>query len=384
MIFISRVVGRLAQYAGVIVRWLILTAIFFVACEYIARTVLSLTGKKNRSSFYSIEESSAYKSFPWKRDFLKEMSRHFRAMGTAKAYDAYSLWKEFPAVGEYFNVTAEGYRNTLQPETAQGGPAVQVYVFGGSTLFGAQVPDRYTIPSFLAHKLQSCSGKRSFSVSNYGIDGFVSEQEMNLLLKLLSKGRAPKIVIFYDGANDIFNKVLAGVPHTFYEKFQGAVNRKAQFRETLLAFAQRLTLVQLLSPSSKNLGIPDVMVLQERAAEMAQHYAWLTRTVSAIIGDQTSGRAYFMWQPTITSTGKVLSEEEERIKNELPPATKAAFEQGDRAVSELIGNHQGRLFDLRGSLDGIKEGVFLDFCHVSPIANERIAEQMARSICDEE
>ena len=52
---------------------------------------------------------------------------------------------------------------------------------------------------------QNDKAGRSVCVRNYGETGWVSTQELiKLMLELKRTGRKPDLVIFYDGANDVY------------------------------------------------------------------------------------------------------------------------------------------------------------------------------------
>lgn len=76
-----------------------------------------------------------------------------------------------------------------------------IYVFGGSTIFNNEVPNHYTVSSFLQRLVNDNSSKR-YKVENYGATTVVSSQELERL-KLIQLQRGD-IVIFFDGGNDSF------------------------------------------------------------------------------------------------------------------------------------------------------------------------------------
>lgn len=68
-------------------------------------------------------------------------------------------------------------------------------------MYGTAVPDWGTIPFYLSRDLNAGS-KDCVFVSNFGVEGYVTDQEVILLTELLKAGEHPDIVIFYDGVND--------------------------------------------------------------------------------------------------------------------------------------------------------------------------------------
>ena len=74
----------------------------------------------------------------------------------------------------------------------------KVYLFGGSTIQNHEVPNKYTIASFLQRNLNTKGS--NIKVNNRGFTTVVTSQQNQFLKKIsLKKG---DIVVYYDGAND--------------------------------------------------------------------------------------------------------------------------------------------------------------------------------------
>ena len=82
-------------------------------------------------------------------------------------------------------------------------------MFGGSTLFGQEVPDHLTIASYLQGMLNE-KGMR-WSVINRGVPAMNVLQQTKILEQLnIPRG---SIVVYYDGVNDIYYNVFSGFRH---------------------------------------------------------------------------------------------------------------------------------------------------------------------------
>ena len=117
---------------------------------------------------------------------------------------------------------AEGERKTIQME------GKKVWIFGGSAVWGTGVEWDETIPSYLA--------KYGYDVINYGEAGYVSTQEVILLMQELKKGIIPDIVVFYDGFNDTFSAYqqgIAGLPMNEFNRVEEFNLSKKWFGEYL-------------------------------------------------------------------------------------------------------------------------------------------------------
>ena len=99
--------------------------------------------------------------------------------------------------------------------------------FGGSTLQGAYQRDDFTIPSDVAKV--AYSNHIAIHVTNYGQQGYAAWQELELLEELLTTGYRPKVVVFYDGINDLYAQANSGTSATptyiGADKFRQAASR---------------------------------------------------------------------------------------------------------------------------------------------------------------
>jgi len=306
------------------------------------------------------EAMEAYSYFDWRQAYFADARR--AGFGYAYEYEPFSLWKHKSFASQTFNVE-DGYRVTWKPEPAE--TTFTVYAFGGSTLFGAEGPDEHTIPSYLAKKLNCV-------VRSYAVSGFTSDNEVHLLVRLLRDGHRPDAVVFYDGVNDVHYKAYLGVPHYLYENFHrlGAVGA----RDLLDRVAGRSRLLSLLrGRRSRPAGVRDRTVLQERMPAVLDEYLGNVELVRAL-GAGYGFESHFFWQTTLFGTGKTLTGEEEGLREKYE-AFAAPYEVADAAVGEALERHG--IHDLRRVLDGVRESIFVDFCHTTAIGNEAVASAMA-------
>jgi hypothetical protein len=117
-------------------------------------------------------------------------------------YADYVLYKEQPCQGKYVNVTELGFRKVKNqgPWPPQPGN-INIFLFGGSTLFGYGVEDGQTVASHLQAALAPHARKR-LCVYNFGASSYYSTQERILFERLLTQGFRPDAAVFVDGLND--------------------------------------------------------------------------------------------------------------------------------------------------------------------------------------
>ena len=120
-------------------------------------------------------------------------------------FGGYLLFKEARYQGRYVNVSEAGFRNVSNQGPWPPLPTnFNVFVFGGSTMFGYGVADNQTFASYLQETLGRYSAKR-LCVYNFGAGYYYSTQERLLFERLLTHGQKPDIAMFVDGLNDLWH-----------------------------------------------------------------------------------------------------------------------------------------------------------------------------------
>jgi hypothetical protein len=142
---------------------------------------------------------------PWRA----ELSDEITDSALNKTYDPYLGWRVVDFHGRYVNVS-HATRRSYEPAGAGDRRAVQVYFFGGSTMFGAFQRDGHTIPSEFA-RLAQADGL-TVRVVNKAQLAYMNWQEVLLFESLLSGGAKPDLSVFYDGANELLSQFADG-PH---------------------------------------------------------------------------------------------------------------------------------------------------------------------------
>jgi len=142
-------------------------------------------------------------------------------------YEPFTQIKERPYSGDYVNVDENGFRVTKnQGPWPPDSDNFNIFLFGGSTVFGYGVPDDQTVASYLQEVLSNrleCTVR----VYNFGRGFYYSSQERILLEKLLVSGFVPDMAIFVDGINEFYT--VNDEPHftnrleQFFDSGQSAI-----------------------------------------------------------------------------------------------------------------------------------------------------------------
>ena len=123
-------------------------------------------------------------------------------LSITQGYEPYVQFKERPFKGKFMNADPSGFRSIGGEEKWPiDRDSFNIFVFGGSTAFGAAVLDNETIAGYLKQGLREISNK-PLAVSSFGRCSYMSIQERILLEQLIISGNIPNLVIFIDGLND--------------------------------------------------------------------------------------------------------------------------------------------------------------------------------------
>jgi lysophospholipase L1-like esterase len=326
-----------------------------------------------------------YPDRSWLGAYIREFNRSYEAQ-----WRPYVYWRRKPFTGTHINIDADGLRKTVATPSAQPAASrVKIFMFGGSTLWGSGARDAFTIPSIVAQELQN-RGVAS-EVINFGESGYVSTQELIALLLQLQRGQRSDLVIFYDGANDLYSAYqqrVAGLP-------QNEFNRVNEFNLSQpQQFQQRLTMVLRDAVGKLStvrvirgfLPAPDAspenaspVPTQTLARDVVATYASNVEIIKAIAG-QYRFKYLFYWQPTIFQKVHLTPYEQgERVKMRGVEALVNATYDAVRN-SGLADRPENTFHDLSQVFADMQQPLYTDWCHLGEIGNEIIGKRMADDV----
>ena len=242
--------------------------------------------------------SDVYAGVSWADEYLKELEEC-----SVTRWTSYVYWRRQPYQGRHINVDADGVRRTWTcPEDGSGtGEPLRIFTFGGSAMWGVGARDDFTIPSFLARKLQE-KGIRC-QVTNFGESGYVSTQEVIALLQQLRDGNIPDLVIFYDGVNDIYSayqQQVAGLPQNeFHRAREFNVSQPKGYRSLQVLCVRRMASELSIVRFSRNLlrrfgvsvGSEDTIARREAGGNSPVSDALLRRGSRGLQGQHADRRS---------------------------------------------------------------------------------------------
>ncbi len=316
---------------------------------------------------------SYYREVEWAAQYFTDYSH------VGFDYVPYLVWRHRPMESATINIDANGNRRT--PDTrCDDANAFTLFVFGGSTMWGQGVPDEYTIPAYLQQEWDARQS-RPLCIVNFGAWAYVSTQESILLLTELQQGNIPDAAVFYDGHNDT------------YAAYQ---NGRAGAHQNFRTFAARFSaetpppLVQMLQ-QTYTFGLIRLFVESQAALESVTYESMgvdadvlaqdvinaydVNRSVIEGLAGRYDFDVWFFWQPDILVTGKVLNEQETRLRDGIdPPFVRLLTRTYALIESEFDPNQN--FYSLMRALDNSEDTIWVDYVHLSPEGNAIIARAM--------
>lgn len=309
-------------------------------------------------------------------DQLDWAAQHFEEFAALRTrYQDFIGWRRQPFAGTTITIDEAGYRR--HPGGA-GMNESEVWVFGGSAVWGPGVTDAGTIPA----RLQALSARPSF---NFGEAAYTAHQSYNLLMKAYLLGGRPRQVVFYDGVNEVVHKCRAELG--FYSTAQEAVIRDrlggvTDGRSLLLeVYAPTLGVLQKLAdkvwaPSATDPAAlfdchSDAAKTQRIAAALLQDWA----LAKALVESQ-GGRFLAVLQP-VAHWGAPNLQHLDAVRNDT--VLRQQYQAVYTEIQRQLAQSELKPLDLTGVHDG-DERLYIDFCHVSPAGNERVARRIAAAL----
>jgi lysophospholipase L1-like esterase len=355
-------IGDLWKITGIVVLLLVMGHYFIDALVYIDIQMDNDNYRENLPDIYSELHD----------DFFEE-----KQGGTDVHFEPYYYWRTAEFHSKYVNIGSDGLKQTIKippPEES----AKKVFLFGGSTMFGSFVPDKWTIPSFL----QSLLGT-NYDVYNLGQSGYVSTQELNFLLMHLASGNRPDVVIFYDGVNDGYSGTFSPAIPRYIESTGTGVSHipnKSLFSE--LYYRSRYP--DLVKYITKRYDVWDNLVeakIDENAKQTIDVYEAHIKQVKALAREY-GFKAFFFWQPNLLSlTREVFPYETKMINNFSDVFIKSQRQVYLNAKEKFSNREQDENIYFIGQLfDKVKEPMYLDWCHVGGNGNQIVANEIYERI----
>lgn len=267
---------------------------------------------------------------------------------------------ETKRTGKFVNFDERNGRKVVKPDICKS----NVYLYGGSTMFGYNVTDETTI----AQELQNLVGDQ-YCIYNHGRAYFYSKQENNLFAQHIENNHKINYAIFLDGINERCGG---------YE-YDGHLNRSFQilverpykmWKKTFIDFAISLPIVQFYnSIQNKN--------------------RWINNPENNILEiDTCKNKIPFdkLFENRINLRHALCNEEKIKCFTFLQPFAGVHGIQSEKLLSKqrqtellnkytILKKNTRYIIDLGYLLNNDKSLSYVDGVHYSPISNKKIAQE---------
>lgn len=272
----------------------------FVLINIVSHFILKHTKAENAviAKYDLVNLAKAYPNYS--ADTIREILDETWSMQVI--YSSYVQFKEPAKQGKHVNVSPNGFRLNKASEEHPyplEKDAINIFVFGGSTIFGYGLRDNETIPAQLEEMMRKINPR--VRVYNFGRAYYFSSQERVLFEKLLTAGQVPDAIIVIDGLNDFYNPdgeltyngfLKDALDNTFY------VAQKKFFAElpvvNLARFCRGLIRKKLTPPPKKTVS---TAVADETVARTVLNRYLTNVQLIKSISDQLGIKSFFVWQP---------------------------------------------------------------------------------------
>lgn len=276
--------------------------------------------------------------------------------------------------GRYINIRDHRRVTTDGPPQ----PEARLWLFGGSTIFGLEVPDSETVASHLQRFLNAAPIR--WRVENMGLLAMTTRNQLQLM-RAAADIRPGDVVVFYDGVNDVAQWLFNAQPDENLADAGARALMRRPWHERILVRLHNQLIVHsafvrlFLDPRRPIANIQPPS--GDLVGRLEVDYERTLTTAAAEIRAR-GGRFVHLLQPNIFTLARPRPDEEALLANGwlVLPGLRAAFDAGYPALRRVsarlraagIASH-----DLSDALDGRSREIFYDFCHLNGLGNALIA-----------
>ncbi|MEW5692973.1 MAG: SGNH/GDSL hydrolase family protein [Candidatus Hydrogenedentota bacterium] len=256
----------------------------------------------------------------------------------------------------------------------------RVLFLGGSSAWGVgSIDNKITLPKILENKLNSTYADKKHTVINAACPGYVSDQELILLLRMLDRYKID-LVIDFNGFNDFYTlyKNPPGYPCHY--------SRMYAIYKLLAPIKRIIGSSELLYYLNENIIKPFITVdiasiTITKIEDAAVHYVNNCLTMS-LLAKSRGIDVVIVLQPIVGSK-KVKTEEEKNnmTSNEIELANKI-YARYREYFNKLSLNDNLSFLDLSNVFDNETRTIFIDRAHFTGKDTETLADNILKTIKD--
>jgi len=344
--------------------------------------------------------------------------------------DRWTAWRNMPGYERIdIHHNSQGFRHDTELTVEKPPNTVRIFLLGGSAAYGREgfytdldpgwtrVYNRDLIDAHLQKMLQEHHPERQWEVINAATSEFRMHQHLALIEAELLRYK-PDLIIFMDGHNDMSGIIASTtVPYDAYAQtpheleFYSAVYPRSLrswlfinaswLRNNSALFAALQRRVRQHRREEAIGGVPDARgkpahipvleedlspALRQRANEnltQAGYYVQMAERLQKMLSYE-GVEAMFSLQPELILSDKPLTPVEARFvehtKTIYGPYVTYMYEnlrpRISRDMTESSARNHYVYVDLGDTFRDVKEKAFSDYCHLTPLANQLIAQRL--------
>jgi hypothetical protein len=352
-----------------IAAWLAVFVVMALSIEGVTRLVFSYVPPSPKD--YRSGRPPAYRNSPFfSQAFIDEEFSH---LSWSMLAERRMVWPN-DYHGRWYNVE-NGMRRTVNvPATDR-----HILLVGSSTVYNAEVPDDYTIASYLQKRINEQGGGK-FAVQNYGADRVNVTQQLERLKTLKFDDR--DVVLFYDGTAD----AVQGVFYANVNGWIGEENRKhkgdfvVRHHDQLLSLARYSRFFDWLFVQTTD-ALPEPMKHPDRIKALAEETRdkFFNRVLESDEYVRSHGARFIhVLQPDLF-TRPLRDFERELVDNHFltMKGMGTALLEAHRELApltQMLVERKVSAYDASKIFDAVDEPIFFDFAHTNEVGNRIIAD----------
>jgi lysophospholipase L1-like esterase len=312
-------------------------------------------------------QSAALRDIEWVPDAMQEIGEATNGI----VYTSFTGLSLRDYRGRYVNVENR-VRASYESPLAESGDPLDIWFFGGSTMFGYDLQrDEHTIPSEVVRLAEDAG--IAVRARNYGAPGYVNFQETVLLSLLVSAEDPPDLVVFYDGINDVSVQLLAAFA-AFGPRGEPSDLGAEQQRQALAAqLAAHGASDDPPSPLVERPSDDGPLTVDSLVHDIVDVYGQGIG-VSEALADQYGFEVAHFWQPDIYSKAPLHPGEQELLEPlGLDPFRYDAMTGLSARIRTAL---PPGVLDIADALDEVPGPVLADQVHVNEAGGRAVAQAM--------
>lgn len=311
-----------------------------------------------------------YSQHDWSATYFSEQKH------SLYQYEPYVAWRSRDFNGETINVVNGERVVRTNPPPHEGD--IDVWCFGGSTMWGYGSRDDHNVPSELGRLV--AEDALPCQVRNLAEGGWVSTQSLVWLMLKLRDGEVPDVVVFYDGVNDVGSTYQTGRADGSHQNlpfWEAYVDKGVDPRRH---WTRRLALYRITMGILRRFGLVTSTQMRSAAQALDDHQLQQASSgVARVYGDnvamvQALARLYgfdalFFWQP-IVSDQENYTQSEQQVRSHFDPQY---FDLYERTRKKVMSAERPPV-DLAHCLGpSPPAGFFSDYMHLTEDGNAKVA-----------